>query len=83
MLPLVAGRATGVVARHGRGRSPPTGGIERGRDGHGISSQSNSGQGPLLYRGTALRQREIALALPTSCESRRFVDQTPDARPQR
>src|SRR3982751_434312 len=33
-LPLVWGRATGVVARHGCGRSPPTGGIERSRDGH-------------------------------------------------
>jgi hypothetical protein len=81
-LPLVAGRATGVVARQGRGRSPPTGGIERSRNGHGISSQSNSRHGPLLYRRCP-SQREIALALPTPCESRRLVDQTPDARPER
>jgi hypothetical protein len=59
-------------------RSPPTGGIERSRDGHGISSQSNSRQGLLLYRRCA-SQREIALALPTSCESQRLVDQTPDS----
>jgi hypothetical protein len=81
-LPLVAGRATGVVARHRCGRSPPTGGIQRSRDGHGISSRSNSRQGLLLYRRCA-SQREIALALATSCESRRLVDQTPDARPRR
>ena len=49
-LPLVAGGATGVVARHGRGRSPPTGGIENWQDGHGISSQSHSGQSPRHYQ---------------------------------
>jgi hypothetical protein len=81
-LPLVAGRATGVVARQGCGRSPPTGGIERSRDGHGISSQSNSGQGLLLYRRCA-SEREITPALPTPCESRRLGDQTPHARPLR
>ena len=63
----------------GCGRSPPTGGIERSRDGHGISSQSNSRQGLLLYRRGAW-ERAIALALPTSCEGWRLGDQTPDAR---
>jgi hypothetical protein len=82
-LPLVAGRATGVVARQGCGRSPPTGGIERSRDGHGICSQWNRGQGLLLYRRCA-SEREITLpALPTPCGSRRLGDQTPHARPFR
>ena len=62
----------------GCGRSPPTGGIERSRDGHGISSQSNSRQGLLLYRRGAW-ERAIALALPTSCAGWRLGDQTPDA----
>src|SRR4051794_37626009 len=57
VLPLVAGCATGVIAGHGRGRSPPTGGIERGRDSLGISSKLHSGQGPLLYRGSRLVAR--------------------------
>jgi hypothetical protein len=39
---LVAGRTSGVVAGHGRGRAPPTGGIEQCWDGHGISSQSQN-----------------------------------------
>ena len=62
----------------GCGRSPPTGGIERSRDGHGISSQSNSRPGLLLYRRCA-SERAIALALPTSCAGWRLGDQTPDA----
>src|SRR3954454_15933080 len=56
-LPVVAWRATGVVGRHGRGRAPPTGGIEHSRDGHGISSQSHSRQGPPLYQRRRVPER--------------------------
>jgi hypothetical protein len=49
-LPLVAGRTSGVVAGHGRGRATPTSGIAHCWDGHGISSQSHSGRSPLLYQ---------------------------------
>jgi hypothetical protein len=52
-----------VVARHGCGRSPPTGGIEPSRDGHGISSQSNSRQGLLLYRRCASQREARSLCL--------------------
>jgi hypothetical protein len=65
-LPLVARRATGVVARQGRGRSPPIGGIEGSRDGHGISSQSNSRR-TCCSTGAALRSarsRSRCLCLP-------------------
>lgn len=87
-LPLVAGRATGVIAGHGRGRAPPTGGIENSRDGHGISSQSHSGQSPPLYQrsrdgGRHCAGDRVPLASRRRCVSRRFVTQAPDARPRR
>ena len=55
MLPLVAGRPTGVVPRHGRGRSPPTGGIERSRDGHGIWAGTSRAAGRLVVEQCATR----------------------------
>jgi hypothetical protein len=75
-LSLVAGRATGVVARHRRGRSPPTGGIERSRDGHGISSQSNSRQGLLLYRRCASARDRARFAYVL----RKLAARRPDSR---
>ena len=59
-LPLVARHATGVVGRHGRGRAPPTGGIEDSRDGHGICSQSHGGQSlPLSSAGASPGRRNV------------------------
>jgi hypothetical protein len=55
-LALVVRRATGVVARHRRGRAAPTGGIENYGHGHGISSQSHCGQFPPLYQPARHRQ---------------------------
>jgi hypothetical protein len=57
-LALVARRAPGVIARQGRRRTAPTGGIENYGHGHEISSQSHSGQLPLLYQRPA-RHREV------------------------
>ena len=63
---LVAGRTSGVVAGHGRGRATPTGGIEHWRDGHGISSQSHSGtQSPPPYR----RSRILASGITSRSRS--------------
>ena len=45
-LAFITRRATGVIAQKGRGRAAPTGGIENYGHGHGISSQSHSGQLP-------------------------------------
>jgi hypothetical protein len=65
--PLVAGRTSGVIAGHGRGRATPTGGIEHWRDGHGISSQSHSGtQSPPPYR----RSRILASGITSRSRSR-------------
>ena len=48
---LVARRAPGVVAGHGRRRAPPTGGSRALRETvMGSSSQSHSGQSPLPYQ---------------------------------
>jgi hypothetical protein len=59
--------ATDVIAPQGRRRAPPTGGIEHGTDGHGISSQSHSGHSPLLYQRSRVvgnrRVRDRALSL--------------------
>jgi hypothetical protein len=62
-LPLVAWRTPGVVTGHRRGRATPTGGIEHGWDGHGISSRSHSGtRSPLPYRRSRIPSG-IAIAL--------------------
>jgi hypothetical protein len=87
-LPLVAGRATGVVAGHRRGRSPPAGGIEHSRDSHGISSQTHSGQSPSLYQRLRVdgNQHGVALsplASPQRCASPTPLAQVPGARPLR
>jgi hypothetical protein len=65
-------------------RRPP--GIENRTDGHGISSQSHSGQSPPLYsapRGGGRHRAgdRVPLASRRRCASRRFVTQAPDARP--
>jgi hypothetical protein len=85
-LALVVRRATGVVARHRRGRAAPTGGIENYGHGHGISSQSHCGQFPPLYqhrRVTASGSPDGALAFPLASTRRRSMDKTPAARPCR
>ena len=63
--PLVARRATGVIARHRRGRAAPTGGIENYGDGHGdllpIAQRTGTAALP-----TPARHREVTaeMALP-------------------
>ena len=49
-LALIARRTPRVIARKGRRRAASAGGVENYGHGHGISSQSHSGQLPPLYQ---------------------------------
>ena len=53
--------AVPAATRHRRRRAAPTGGIENWQGGHGVSSQSHSGQSPLPY------QRSAHLAVRSRC----------------
>jgi hypothetical protein len=73
-----------VIARQGRGRAAPAGGIEHYGHGHGISSQSHSGQMPRLYqprRAAATTRQEGAPASPWQSTSQRSIGKAPQARP--
>ena len=64
---LVARRTPRVIARNRGGRAAPAGGVENYGHGHGISSQSHSGQLPPLYqhrRAAASTRPDGALASP-------------------
>ena len=66
--PLVAGRTSGVVAGHGRGRATPTGGIEHcGRRSWDLLPIAQRTQSPLPYQRSRILASgitsEIALSL--------------------
>ena len=76
--PLVARRAAGVVTRQRRWRAPPTGGIENWQGGHGVSSQSHSGQSPLPYQRSAyLAVRSRCRFAPTQRKSGGWLSRRP------
>src|SRR3954447_2971110 len=78
--PLVAGRASGVVAGQGRRRTPPTGGIEHCGDGHGISSQSHNGRSRSLTSAPASPSPPSSSCTRFATAKRKPAARQPDSR---